>query len=174
MSTANGTHRDAPGKHKVSNLKKALHKGGKSEGNDAAALHDSEVKLFTFTVDARTAEIVKFESLNASGARHEFSDDEKVTLARKGIDDGLEALVEQAFEAGIACVLGENGRSQTKESEEDAELRHLLLTPLIKHSLAKRLLEGEVLNRVLLGTLIQHSMKSGADTTTGGSAGSVQ
>jgi hypothetical protein len=174
MSTANGTHRDAPVKHRVSNLKKALHKGEKSEGNDAAAFHDSEVKLFTFTVDAKTAQIIKFESLDASGAPHEFSDDEKVTLARQGVDDGLEALVEQAFEAGIACVLGEHGRSQSKESAQDAELRHLLLAPLIKHSLAKRLLEGEVLNRVLLSTLIQHSMKSGADNGAGASVGSVQ
>ena len=90
---------------------------------------------------------------------NELSDDEKVSLAREGSGEGLEELVEQAFEAGIACVLGEEGRSQAEESEEDAELRHLLLTPLMEHSLAKRLLRGEVLNRALLGTLIQHSMK---------------
>lgn len=171
MSTANGTHGDVPGKHRVSNRKKTLQKGEQSESNDSAAFHDSGAMLFAFTVDAKTAQIVKFESLDASGARHELSDDEKSSLARKGSSDGVEALLEQAFEAGIACVLGEGGRSQARESEEDAELRHLLLTPLIEHSLAKRLLKGEVLNRALLGTLIQHSMKSGA--ASGDSAGSV-
>ncbi len=159
MSTANGSRRDGPGKHKVSNRKKSSHKAEESETNESGAIHESGAKLFTFTVDARTAQIVKFESLDSSGARYELSDDEKVSLAREGSSDGLEDLVEQAFEAGIACVLGEEGRSETKESEEDAELRHLLLTPLIEHSLAKRLLKGEVLNRALLGTLIQHSMK---------------
>ena len=172
MSTANGTHRDAPGKHRVSNRKGALHKGEQSVSNGSASFHESGATLFAFTVDAKTAQIVKFESLDASGARHELSDDEKVSLAKKGSRDGVEALVEQAFEAWIACALGEGGRSEAKESEEDAELRHLLLTPLIEHSLAKRLLKGEVLDRALLGTLIQHSMKSGA--AVGDSAGSVQ
>jgi hypothetical protein len=155
MSTANGTSRDVPGKRRVSNRKKGSHKKDESH----AATRESEAKLFAFTVDAETAQIVKFESLDASGARHELSDNEKVSLAREGSGDGLEELVEQAFEAGIACVLGEEGRSHTEESEEDAELRHLLLTPLIERSLAKHLLQGEVLNRALLGTLIQHSIK---------------
>ena len=57
-----------------------------------------------------------------------------------------------------------------KESEKDAELRHLLVTPLIERSMAKRLLTGEALNRTLLDTLIQHSMKMSAGTAAGSSA----
>jgi hypothetical protein len=171
MTTANGTTQDVPGQT-ISNPNS--HNGEGSDIHQSAAPPESGVKLFTFTVDAKTAEIVKFESFDASGARCELSDDEKSSLAKKGNGDELEDLVEQAFEAGIACVLGEGAGSQIKESEEDAELRHLLLIPLIERSLAKRLLKGEVLNRTLLDTLIQHSMKMSADTAVGGSAGSMQ
>jgi len=118
-------------------------------------------KLLAFTIDASTAQVVRFESLDATGERHELSDEEKASLARAGEDGRLENVVEQAFEAGIACVLGGGiGRDDTRESAEEAELRDLLLTPLIERSSAARLMHRDVLSRAILETLIQHSMKS--------------
>jgi hypothetical protein len=126
--------------------------------------NESGAKLLAFTIDANTAQVVRFESLDATGERHELSDEEKASLARAGEDGRLENVVEQAFEAGIACVLGGgNGRDDardTRESAEEAQLRDLLLTPLIEHSPAARLMHLEVLSRAILETLIQHSMKS--------------
>jgi hypothetical protein len=127
--------------------------------------HKSEItpsagKLFAFTIDASTAQIVKLEALDASGARHELSEEEKARLAQAGAESGLEEFVEQAFEAGIACVLGEDERQQAgEEPAEEAELRHLLLTPLIEHSPVKRLMQREALNRAILGTLLQRAVK---------------
>ena len=127
-------------------------------------------KLFTFTIDAATAQVVKFETVDASGNSHEISDEEIANLAQQG-SQKLEQALEEAFAAGIDCVLGgEDGQSETKESEKDAELRHLLLTPLIEHSPAKRLLQREAMNRVLLETLIQRSTKPSQPTPTGGPA----
>jgi len=116
-------------------------------------------KFFTFTIDASTGQVVKFEVLDRSGARRELSDEEKANLASEG-SDRLEQALEEAFEAGIDCILGnEDGHDDNEESDQDAQLRHLLLTPLFKHSSARRLLRREVLSRVILGTLIQHSMQ---------------
>jgi hypothetical protein len=115
-------------------------------------------RFFTVTIDASTGQVVKFETLDATGVPHELSDDEKKSLVQGG-SERLEEALEEAFEAGIDCVLGENGHDETEESEQDAELRRLLLTPLMKDSPAKRLLQREVLGRAILGTLIQHSMK---------------
>jgi hypothetical protein len=122
-------------------------------------------KLFTFTIDAATAQVVKLETQDASGARHELSDEEKANLAQAGNEGDLEQFVERAFEAGIACVLG-GGEPEDKVDEpaEEAELRHLLLTPLIEHSPARRLMQREVLSRAILGTLIQHATKAPAAT----------
>ena len=129
-------------------------------------------KLFTFTIDASTAQVVKLEAQDASGVRRELSDEEKSNLAQAGIEGDLEQFVERAFEAGIACVLG-GGEPEDKADEpaEEAELRHLLLTPLIEHSPAKRLMQREALNRAILETLIQHATKAPAaaeaSSTTG-------
>ena len=125
-------------------------------------------KRFTFTIDADTAQVVKFEAVDASGSSHEISGEEMATLAQQG-SQKLEQALEEAFEAGIDCVLGGEDRpSETKESEEDAELRHLLLTPLIEHSPAKRLLQPEAMNRLLLETLIQRSSKPSPPPPAGG------
>ena len=132
----------------------------------------SAAKLFAFTIDANTARIVKLETLDASGARHELSEEEKASLPREENAKGLEDVVERAFEAGIACVLGgEEPQEKSEESAEDAELRHMLLTPLIEHSPAKRLIEREALTRAILGTLIQHATKPAADAESSSTAG---
>jgi len=123
-------------------------------------------KFFTFTIDASTGQVVKFETFDATGVRHELSDEEKASLAAEG-SERLEEALEEAFEAGIDCVLGGNGHAERDESEQDAQLRHLLLTPLIKDSPARRLLQRDVLGRAILGTLIQHSMKPPSAASAG-------
>jgi hypothetical protein len=128
-------------------------------------------KLFAFTIDADTAQIVKLESLDASGARHELSEEEKASLAGEG-SEGLEELVARVFEAGIACVLGGDEREdKAEEPAEEAELRHMLLTPLIEHSPARRLIQREALSRAILGTLIQQATKAPAEAESSPSAG---
>jgi hypothetical protein len=121
---------------------------------------NSRLTAITVTVDADTAQVVRVEGLDAAGARRELSNDEKANLVTHESDGRLEEIVEQAFEAGIAVVLEDDPEPDTaKESETDAELRHLLLTPLIEHSPARRLFERAVLDRAILGTLLEHSMK---------------
>ena len=128
--------------------------------NGPAQTDETAPRLFSFTIDANTARIVKLESLDATGNRHELSEEEKVNLVREALDDQLENVLEQAFEAGIACVLDSAGEADhTGESADDAELRHMLLTPLIERSAAKHLMEREVLDRAILDTLIGHSIK---------------
>jgi hypothetical protein len=130
-------------------------------------------RLFAFTIDANTAQVVKLETLDDSGARRELSDEEQASLRQAASAGGLEEFFEKAFEAGIACVLGEDERQhKTDEPAEEAELRHLLLTPLIEHSPVKRLIQREALNRAILGTLLQRAMKKApADAESAPTAG---
>ena len=163
MSTAAGQRHNIPIKHKVPVEKDAVEKKTAPKEEKMTEIAQSPQKLFTFTIDARTAQVVKFETLDASGVRHELSDDEKASLAREGSNGGLEEFVEQAFEAGIACVLGGDEREENAdEPGEEAELRHLLLTPLIEHSPARRLIQREALSRAILETLIQHATQAPA------------
>ena len=140
----------------------ANQKGRSPTSSDTALAGDSADRLFAFTINPKTAEIVKLESLDSSGTRHELSEEEKTQLADAGAGEEIEDIVEQVFEAGIACVLGEEDAEQPEESEEDAELRHLLLTPLIRSSAVRRLIRRETLSHAILGTLIRQSITPSA------------
>jgi hypothetical protein len=136
----------------------ANHKGRSHKSSDAALAGESTGTLFAFTINPKTAEVVKWESLDSSGARHELSETEKANLASAGSEEEIQDVFEQVFEAGIACVLGADESEHTEESAEDAELRHLLLTPLIQESSVRRLMRREALSRAILGTLIRNSI----------------
>ena len=153
MPTANGRRQNSAVKPKVAARQKRS-----QEEQKMADIDQSEGKLIAFTIDTNTAQIVKLESLDATGARHELSDEEKASFVHEGAGK-LEDALEEAFEAGIDCVLGDGAQDQAEESQEDAKLRHILLTPLLEHSAAKRLLQPEVLHRAIMETLVQHSMK---------------
>src|SRR3954463_4404842 len=76
----------------------------------------------TITLDADSAEVVRIEGVDPTGARHDLSDDEKVSFIKERRDERLAEVVEQAFEAGIASVLGvEDEEENAKESPEDTE-----------------------------------------------------
>jgi hypothetical protein len=135
-------------------------------GRAAAMRADQQVPRITavtVTIDADSGDIVRIEGLDSTGARRELSDEEKKSLRKEGrSDERLAALVEQAFEAGIACVLGDVGDAEeeaAEESPEDAELRRMLLAPLIERSAVGHLMERAALNRAILGTLLEHSTK---------------
>ena len=115
--------------------------------------------LFTITIQAKTGQIVNIQRAEGGGGHNELSDQERADLLKKASKDTLEALIEQAFEAGIACVFGDAiGRREAEESEEEADLRHLLLEPLIRQSPVQRLMQREVLSRAFLGTMVQHAL----------------
>ena len=117
--------------------------------------------LLAITVDPDTAQVVRLEGLDANGARHELTNAERKNLLKRTNNGRVEDFVEQAFEAGIACVLdGEANSDTNQESEEDAEIRRRFLTPLIERSAVKHLMESAVLDRAILSTLIDHSTKA--------------
>ena len=117
--------------------------------------------LLTVTIHAKTGQIVKIERVKGPDAHHELTAEEKASLAKEAGRATLETIIEQAFEAGIAYGLGEGGdEDDPMESEKDANLRHLLLRPLIENSAAKRLIQRDVLSRAILKTLIDHATGS--------------
>jgi hypothetical protein len=116
-------------------------------------------ELFTITFDAKTGEVVKFERIDANGAYQELSETDRTRLAAEKNEGRLGGIVEQAFEAGIACVLGGRAyQDDERESKEEAELRRLLLRQLIEHSPAARYMQREVMSRAALQALIQANL----------------
>ena len=133
---------------------------GSGSGPKSSA-HTSEPDLLTVTLHAKTGQIVKIERVNGPDVHHELTAEERANLAKEAGSVTLEAIIEQAFEAGLAYGLGDEGdEDDPMESEKDANLRHLLLRPLIENSAAKRLMRRDVLSRAILKTLINHSTGS--------------
>ena len=136
-------------------------KGSGSKSSAQTSKPVSDLDLLTVTIHAKTGQIVKIEGVDSAGRHHELSDEEKTNLAREKSKATLEDIIEQAFEAGIACVLGdEDGKDDSPESANDADLRRLLLRPLIEDGAAERLMQRDLLNRAMLTTLIQNSTSS--------------
>jgi hypothetical protein len=118
-----------------------------------------QAELFTITFDVGTGEVVKFERIDANGVRQDLSESDRARLAAEESEGRLGGIVEQAFEAGISCVLGgKTNLDDERESEEEAELRRLLLRQLIQHSPAARYMRRDAMSRVALRTLIQTSL----------------
>ena len=115
----------------------------------------SRWERLAFTLDANTGEILKFESVDAAGHRRELSRSERLDLAKQARRPGVEALVERAFEAGIACVLDGEDEDDASETEDEAGLRHILLKPLIEGSTVARAMRRKALRRAIVQTLIQ-------------------
>lgn len=119
----------------------------------AAAVHKPAGDVYSFTINIAERRIVMVERVDSDGTRHPLTAEEKTKLAAVRAAMPLRRLVEQAFEAGIDFVLGDE-LAETPESKEDGELSSILLQTLIEGSKAKELVKGETLERSVLDTLI--------------------
>ncbi len=125
----------------------------------AAAPPKAADALVVVTLKVSDGSIQTIEAVDPGGARHLLTAAEAAKLLGDRPDSTVEGLVHQAFEAGIACILDESqpraaADEASGESREDAILHDELLDALIERSPAKRLLQRDVLNSALLGTII--------------------
>jgi hypothetical protein len=116
--------------------------------------------LVALTIDVDTSRIVKVEKVDNAGARRDLSEDDAASLTKGNTVPTLEALIEQAFEAGIACVVGDEGeQDETQESDDEAALRRLLLIPLMEQTAAHGLQQSEVLGKAILASAIEQAIR---------------
>jgi hypothetical protein len=115
----------------------------------------SQFESLVFTLRPKTGEILKIEGVDAARNRRELSKTEIAELAKQTAGPSVEALVERAFEAGIACLLdGENGKDDEAETEDEAGVRQILLKSLIEGSAAARTIGQDARREAIIRTLI--------------------
>jgi hypothetical protein len=136
--------------------KAAVPDGRRSRSAPSVSDEPASPDLVALTIDAASARIVSIERVDDAGVHSAFSEDDRTRLAKLEGGATLEDLVEQVFAAGIDCVFGAQD-DEPEESTDDSQLSGLLLRSLIAHSPAQRFLQGEVLNRAMIGTLIQQA-----------------
>ena len=124
-------------------------------GAEGAAEEEQQVVV---TINTAMGRIVRAEKVDKAGKRQELAEEEWARLVGEDEVGEIETALEEAFEAGIAVVLGDTyEEDEAYEDDEERSLRRLLIGGLLRRSIRRRILQ-----RILLSRLLQRgSSKAG-------------
>jgi|SRR6185369_15406365 len=110
---------------------------------------EPEQEQLVVTINALTGKILSVEKLDKAGKRQEVDEEEWTTLVGDEAED-IEVALEEAFEAGIAAVLGEKVEDDEAEDDEERTLRRFLIGRLLhRRSVQRRILQRVLATRLL-------------------------
>jgi hypothetical protein len=119
-------------------------KGSEANGNA------EEEQQVVVTINTAVGRIVKVEKTDKAGKRQELAEGEWAKLVGEDEAEEIESAFEEAFEAGVAVVLGEEyDPDEAYEDDEERSLRRALLSGLLRGSTRRRILQRLVLSRLL-------------------------
>ena len=109
-----------------------------------------EEQQLTVTINPAIGRIVRIEKLDSAGKRQEVTEENWAKLVGEDEVEEMQSALEEAFEAGIAGVLGEEFEDEEAyEDDEQRALRRLLIGGLVRRSVRRRILQRLVLSRLL-------------------------
>jgi hypothetical protein len=111
----------------------------------------------SFTLDMATGQVDRIEAIAADGGRRELSQKELSALTENRDDTSLEAIVEEAFLAGIEYILGDE---DGEDDEPQSQAEEALLRPMIQHSAAGRLIRRDLLRRAAVEDFLREALAS--------------
>jgi hypothetical protein len=118
-------------------------------GGEAAG--GSETEQVVLTINGPMGKIVKAEKIDKAGKRQELAEEEWVKFVGEDEVEDIEVALEEAFEAGLAAVLGEEYEDDDgyKDDDERALRRFLVRELLRRHSVQRRILQRVLVCRLL-------------------------
>ena len=143
--------------HRESNRKGvASFKAGAEAGGSA-----EEIEQLVVTFNAAMGEIVKLEKVDKAGKHQELTEKECAKLAGQDEVEEIEAALEEAFEAGVAVVVGDQDEQYAEDNDdEERALRQLLIGAVLgRHPVRRRLLHQLLLRRLLLRRLLKRGLR---------------
>jgi hypothetical protein len=136
--------------------KESERKGVASFKGGAEAVGASEQEQVVVTINAPMGKIVSVEKIDKAGKRHEVAEEEWAQLVGDDEVEDIEVALEEAFEAGIAAVLGEEYEDdEAYEDDEERALRRFLIRGLMR----RRPIQRRILQRVLVSRLLRRDLK---------------
>ena len=139
--------------------KESERKGVASFKSGAEAVGASEEEQLVVTINAPIGKVVKVEKIDKGGKRHELAENEWAKLVDDDELEEIEAALEEAFEAGIAAVLGEEFEDdEANEDDEDRDLRRLLIAGLLR----RRPVQRRILQRLVVSHLLRRRFRTRA------------
>ena len=117
-----------------------------------------EIEQLVVTFNAAIGEIAKVEKIDKAGKRQELTEEECAKLAGQDEVEEIEAALEEAFEAGVAVVLGDEDAEDY--DDEERAFRQLLIGGFLeRHPLRHRLLHQLLLRRLLLRRFLKRALR---------------
>src|SRR5262245_46650969 len=127
--------------------KESERKGVASFKGGAETAGASEEEQLVVTIRGPMGRIVNIEKIDKAGKRHEFEQEEWAKLVGDDELEEIEDALEEAFEAGVAAVFGEEyEEGEGYEDDEDRALRRLLIGGLLR----RRPVQRRILHRLLV------------------------
>jgi hypothetical protein len=118
----------------------------------AEAVGASEEEQVVVTINAQTGKIVRVEKIDKSAKHQELAEEEWAKLVGADEVEEIENALEEAFEAGVAAVFGEEYEDdEAYEDDEERELRRLLIGGLLR----RRPVQRRILQRLLVSRLLR-------------------
>jgi len=117
-----------------------------------------EIEQLVVTFNVAMGEIAKVEKVDKAGKRQELTEEECAKLAGQDEVEEIEAALEEAFEAGVAVVLGDEDAEDY--DDEERAFRQLLIGGFLeRHPLRHRLVHQLLLRRLLLRRLLKLALR---------------
>jgi hypothetical protein len=135
-------------------------------GAEATGAAEEEQQVIV-TINSAMGRIVKVEKTDKAGKRQELGEEELAKLVGEDEAEEIESAIEEAFEAGVAVVLGEEYEADDAyEDDEERAFRRLLLGGLLRRSVRRRILQRLVLSRLLRRSSPKSGMSNKAKSLT--------
>ena len=118
-------------------------------GSEAVGAGEEEQQVLV-TINTAMGGIVRVERVDKAGKRQEVTDEEWAKLAGEDEVEDMETALEEAFEAGIAVLLGDTQEEdEAYEDDEERALRRVLIGGLLRRSIRRRILQRILVSRLL-------------------------
>ena len=119
---------------------------------------EDEIKQLVVTINPAMGGIVKVEKIDKAGKREELSDEECARLVGEDEVDEIQDAIEEAFEAAVMSVIGEEDQAEREnDDEEEKAIRRFLINDL----LIPRAVQRRVLHRLLLSRMLRRRLPNG-------------
>jgi len=110
------------------------------------------------TINPALGGIVNVEKIDKAGKHEELSDEECARLVGEDEVDEIQDAIEEAFEAVVMNVIGEEDQA---ESENDDEEEKVIRRFLINDLLIPRAVHRRILHRLLLSRMLRRRLPNG-------------
>jgi hypothetical protein len=133
---------------------------------------EDEIKQLVVTINPAMGGIVKVEKIDQAGKHEELSNEECARLVGEDEVDEIQDTIEEAFEAAVMSVIGEEDQAETENDDEVEKairrflINDLLMPPAVGRRILHRLLLSRMLRRRLPNGQQQQEIKSSRQEST--------